>query len=57
MNKWVKGKFECYGEDTLKYKTFSFPIKKEILKNDKDSKEDITTVCYKKILLIVQDIW
>ena len=30
-----------------KYKTFSFPIAKEILKNDKDSNEDITTVCYK----------
>ena len=30
-----------------KYKTFSFPIAKEILKKDKDSNEDITTVCYK----------
>ena len=30
-----------------KYKTFSFPIEKEILKNDKDSNKDITTVCYK----------
>ena len=30
-----------------KYKTFSFPIEKEILQNDKDSNEDITTFCYK----------
>ena len=44
----MEGKIECYEENREKYKTFSFPIGKEILKNDKDSNEDITTVCYKK---------
>ena len=31
-----EGKFECLGENKEKYKTFSFPMKKEITKIDKD---------------------
>ena len=31
-----EGKYECLGENKEKYKTFSFPMKKEITKVDKD---------------------
>ena len=33
--KKLKGKFECLGENTEKYITFSISINKEIVKNDK----------------------
>ena len=42
-----KGKSECLGENTEKYKTFSVSIKKEIKKINKNGNEDITTVSYK----------
>ena len=42
-----KGKFECLGENTEKYKTFSVPIEREIKKIDKDGSEGITTLSYK----------
>ena len=42
-----KGKFECLGENIGNYKTFSFPIEKEIKNIDEDGNEDITTVSYK----------
>ena len=38
----VEGEFECFGENTEKYITFSAPIKKEITKKDKDGNEKIT---------------
>ena len=34
------GKFECLGENTEKYITFSVPIKKEIIINDDDEEDD-----------------
>ena len=42
-----KGKFECLGENTEKYITFSVLMEKEIKKNDKDRNEDVITVSYK----------
>ena len=39
--------FECLGENTEKYKTFSVPIKKETAKKDKDSNDKITKTSYK----------
>ena len=40
MPEEIKGKFECSGENTEKYITFSVPIKKEIVINDDDEKDD-----------------
>ena len=42
-----EGQFECLGENTAKYKTFSVLIEKEIRKVDKDGNEDIITISYK----------
>ena len=42
-----KGQFECLGENTEKYKSFSVSVEEEIRKVDKDGNEDITTVSYK----------
>ena len=39
--------FECLGENTEKYITFSVPIKKEITKIDKDSNDKIMKISYK----------
>ena len=39
--------FECLGENTEKYITFSVPIKKEITKKDKDDNDKITKISYK----------
>ena len=39
--------FECLGENTGKYITFSVPIKKEITKIDKDGNDKITKMSYK----------
>ena len=41
------GQFECFGEKTEKYKTFSVPIKKKIRKVDKDGNEDMITISYR----------
>ena len=38
---------DCLGENKEKYKTFSFPIKKEIEKIEKDGNESVETVSYK----------
>ena len=46
VNKF-EGKFECLGENTEKYITFSVPIKKEIKKKDKDGNDKITKISYK----------
>ena len=39
--------FECLGENTEKYITFSVPIKKEITKKDKNANDKITKISYK----------
>ena len=39
--------FECLGENTEKYRTFSVPIKKEITKKDKNGNDKITKILYK----------
>ena len=54
LAKELEGKFECLGENTEKYKTFSVPIEKEI---DKDGNESVVTISCKINLLIVQDLW
>ena len=42
-----QGEFECLGENTEKYSTFSVPIKKEITKKDKDGNDKIIKISYK----------
>ena len=42
-----EGEFECLGENTEKYITFSVPIKKEITKKDKDDNDKIKKISYK----------
>ena len=39
--------FECLGENTEKYITFSVPIKKEITKKDKNGNDKIVKISYK----------
>ena len=39
-----KVQFECLGENTEKYKTFSFPLEKESIKIEKDGNEDTITI-------------
>ena len=40
------GEFECLGENTEKYITFSVPNKKEITKKDKDDYDKTTEISY-----------
>ena len=42
-----EGSFECIGENSEIYKNFSVPIKKEVIKIDKDGKKSVETVSYK----------
>ena len=42
-----EGKFDCLGENTEKYKTFSIPIEKDATKTDKDGNESVVTISYK----------
>ena len=42
-----EGEFECLGENTEKYITFSMPIKKEITKKDTHGNDKITKISYK----------
>ena len=42
-----EGEFECLGENTEKYITFSVPIKKEIIKKDKYGNDKATRISYK----------
>ena len=42
-----EGEFECLGENTEKYITFSVPIKKEITEKDKNGNDKITKISYK----------
>ena len=39
--------FECLGENTEKYIKFSMPIKKEIIKIDKDGNDKIMKISYR----------
>ena len=39
-----EGRFECLGENTEKYITFSVPIKKEITKNEKNGNDKIMKI-------------
>ena len=39
-----EGQFECLGENTEKYKSFSIPIEKEVTKIDKDGNESVVTI-------------
>ena len=47
MAEEFEGEFECMGENTEKYITFSVPIKKEITKKDKNGNDKITKISYK----------
>ena len=42
-----EGKFECLGENTEKYKTYSVPIEKEVSNTDKDGNESVYNISYK----------
>ena len=42
-----EGEFECLGENTEKYITFSVSIKKEIIKKDKYGNDKATKISYK----------
>ena len=42
-----EGQFECLGQNTEKYITFSVQIKKEITKKDKNGNDKITKISYK----------
>ena len=39
--------FECIGENTEKYKTFSVPIEKEVTHIDEDGNESVVTLSYR----------
>ena len=43
-----EGQFECLGENTEKYKTFSALMEKEVTKIDKDDHEHVVTISYEK---------
>ena len=47
LAKKFEGKFECLGENTEKYKTYSIPIEKEVIKVDEDGNESVVTISYK----------
>ena len=42
-----EGEFDCLGENTEKYITFSVPIEKEITKKDRDGNDKITKISHK----------
>ena len=42
-----KGKLECHGENTEKYKTFSDPVGAGLKNIDKDGNENIIIISYK----------
>ena len=48
---------DCLGENKEKYKTFSFPIKKEIEKIEKDGNESVETVSYKIKFIDSANLW
>ena len=42
-----EGPFECIWENSEIYKRFSVPLKKEVIKIDKDGKKSVETISYK----------
>ena len=44
MAKEFQGPFECIGENSEIYKSFSVPIKKEVIKTKKDEKKSIENI-------------
>ena len=42
-----EGKFEQLGENNEKYKAFSVPVKKEIIKIEQDGNESVVNISYK----------
>ena len=42
-----EGQFGCISENSKKYKTFSIPIKKEIVKIDEEGNETVKSIPYK----------
>ena len=48
---------DCLGENKEKYKTFSFPIKKEIEKIEKDGNESVETVSHKIRFIDSANLW
>ena len=48
-DQWIKfdEDFNCLGENTEKYKTFSVPGEKEIRKAYENGEENVTTISYK----------
>ena len=44
-----EGQFECLGENTEKYKTFSIAIEKEVTNIDKDGNESVANISYKRM--------
>ena len=48
-DQWIKFDegFNCLGENTEKYKTFSVPGEKEIRKAYENGEENVTTISYK----------
>ena len=47
LAKEFEGQFECLGENTEKYITFSVPIKKQVAKKDKDGNDKFRKISYK----------
>ena len=47
LAKEFEGQFDCLGENTEKYITFSVPINKKVTKIDKDNSEKAKTLFYK----------
>ena len=47
LAKELEEQFEFIGENKEKYKTFSVPVKTEIIKIDKDGNESVKTISYK----------
>ena len=46
MAKEFQGPFECIGENSGIYKSFSVPIKKKVIKTKKDEKKSIENISY-----------
>ena len=46
MAKEFQGPFECIGENSEIYKSFSVPIKKKVIKTKKDEKKSIENISY-----------
>ena len=39
-----QAQFECFGENTENYKTFSVPIEEQVINIDKDGNENLGTI-------------